>query len=1174
MSTNTGVSDTMKAYFSSLERGLEVCMDIAMKARAKGLDPSLEVEIPVAEDLASRVEKLVGPPGVAEIIRTESKGKNREEVSLLVARKIALEFKGEKCKALDQAIRTGLAILTEGVLVAPLEGIADVKIGKNSDGTEYADVYFAGPIRSAGGTGQALSVLIADMVKSALGLSRYNPTEKEVERYKEEFGMYKSLQYQPTNEEIELVVRSCPVCINGEGTEKEEVTGNRDLQRVETNQVRGGVCLVIAEGLCLKAAKVNKHVKKLDIKGWDFIDRFLKKEKKDDGPKKDEEEETMDCLEGYSAPPAGATEPKLKYIEEILAGRPVFGHPSVPGNFRLRLGRGRNTGLAAIAINPAAMYIVDEFIAVGTQVKIERPGKAGALGPCDSIEGPLVQLTDGTVTQINDVRTAKALHSQVTEIIDLGEVLIPFGEFSENNHTLIPGSYSKEGWWLEYLASGGKDEKDFFPNARRAVEISRALKLPLCPDFNLYWHDLSPVEIEMLAGYLSGKGRYKADLGLDESVNVPKGLKTIPVTRDLSFPIRKYNQELAIPSDPKIKDILKVLGVEHTIRGSDLVITRYAYPLIICLGLSEDLHRIRMPADYTLDLDRQKRAVNPKERFQMLKLLEYLAGIPVRARSPTRIGSRMGRPEKANLRKMKPPVHALFPIAQSGSAQRLLRKAADNATIEVDIGARWCPKCGTQRHLISCEKCGTHTRDTLPNGESEILKWNMPVGELMEAAKKRLKLAQIPEVKAVQGLISKNKTAEPLEKGMLRAKNDVFVFKDGTCRFDLTDLTLTHFRPKEIGLDVGGARGLGYTKDIYAQDLTRDDQILELKPQDVVVAGSCGEYFVHVANFLDELLVRFYGLDPFYNAKKKEDLIGHMTIGLAPHTSGGVLCRIIGYVTAAVGYGHPYFHCAKRRNCDGDEDALLLLLDGLLNFSRAFIPKKRGGLMDAPLVLSSRIDPNEIDKEAQNIDCLPQYPLDYYKATMAYKAAKDVEKFMDMVGGRIGKTNQYEGIMFTHDTVDISEGPKASAYKTLGSMEEKMNAQLDLGRKIRAVDESDEAAKVIETHFLPDMVGNLKSFSRQELRCTKCSTKYRRVPLTGRCIKMLSGADGEHRCDNNLTMTVSEGSVKKYLEVTKKIAVKYHVNPYVYQRVLMTEIAINSLFTENRVKKMKLDDFL
>jgi len=26
--------------------------------------------------------------------------------------------------------------------------------------------------------------------------------------------------------------------------------------------------------------------------------------------------------------------------------------------------------------------------------------------------------------------------------------------------------------------------------------------------------------------------------------------------------------------------------------------------------------------------------------------------------------------------------------------------------------------------------------------------------------------------------------------------------------------------------------------------------------------------------------------------------------------------------------------------------------------------------------------------------------------------------------------------------------------------------------------------------------------------------------------------------------------------------------------VLMTEIAINSLFTENRVKKMKLDDFL
>ena len=43
--------------------------------------------------------------------------------------------------------------------------------------------------------------------------------------------------------------------------------------------------------------------------------------------------------------------------------------------------------------------------------------------------------------------------------------------------------------------------------------------------------------------------------------------------------------------------------------------------------------------------------------------------------------------------------------------------------------------------------------------------------------------------------------------------------------------------------------------------------------------------------------------------------------------------------------------------CDGDEDCIMLLLDGLINFSRSFLPETRGGTMDAPLVLTSRIDP-------------------------------------------------------------------------------------------------------------------------------------------------------------------------------------------------------------------------
>jgi DNA polymerase II large subunit len=265
----------------------------------------------------------------------------------------------------------------------------------------------------------------------------------------------------------------------------------------------------------------------------------------------------------------------------------------------------------------------------------------------------------------------------------------------------------------------------------------------------------------------------------------------------------------------------------------------------------------------------------------------------------------------------------------------------------------------------------------------------------------------------------------------------------------------------------------------------------------------------------------------------------------------------------SVGYGHPFFHAAKRRNADGDEDSCILLLDCLVNFSRSFLPEKRGGLMDAPLVLTTRLDPNEIDKEAHNIDVLWEYPLEFYQATTEYRHPKEIQDKMDMVGGRIGSVLQYEGFGFTHDTRSIAEGPEESAYKTLETMIDKMNAQIELAKKIRAVDETDVVYRVITRHFLPDMIGNLKSFSGQQLRCTKCNAKYRRIPLRGKCY-----------CGNDLTLTVHEKSVKKYLEITKEISEKFGLPLYTQQRIALIEGSIKSLFENDRVKKCKLTDFM
>src|SRR5438876_720134 len=147
--------------------------------------------------------------GVARRIRELAKTHDREELAILVAKEMALRPASNKEKAVERAVRVGLAILTEGILVAPLEGLAGVKIKRNRDGTTYVDLSYAGPIRSAGGTGQALSVLIADVVRRELGIGRYLPTREEVERFKEEIPLYRQiqhLQYAPSNEEISLIV--------------------------------------------------------------------------------------------------------------------------------------------------------------------------------------------------------------------------------------------------------------------------------------------------------------------------------------------------------------------------------------------------------------------------------------------------------------------------------------------------------------------------------------------------------------------------------------------------------------------------------------------------------------------------------------------------------------------------------------------------------------------------------------------------------------------------------------------------------------------------------------------------------------------------------------------------------------------------------------------------------
>ncbi|MDD1708932.1 MAG: DNA polymerase II large subunit, partial [Methanoregulaceae archaeon] len=867
-------SIAMDVYEKTLQEGLSAALEVATRARAVGNDPRTSVEIPVASDLADRVEALLGIRGIAVRIRELEAAMSREEAALRIGDDFVERRFGEQSQeeVLDHAIRTAMAMLTEGVVAAPTEGIAKIGIGKNDDGTEYLRIYYAGPIRSAGGTAQALSVLVGDYVRRALGIGRYIPREEEVERYIEEIRQYNTimnLQYLPGEKEIRLIVRNCPVCIDGEGTEQEEVSGYRNLERIETNAVRGGMALVLAEGLALKAPKVQKYVRAMKMDGWEWLDELTS------GAVKNEDADSDRIM------------PRDKYLRDLIGGRPVFSYPMRKGGFRLRYGRSRNTGFAAAGIHPATMRSLGDFLAVGTQMKIERPGKAAGIVPVDSIEGPTVRLKNGDVLRVDDEEMARILAPDVERILDIGEILISYGEFIENNHLLVPSAYCDEWWRLE----GG------YPSPATELEA-----VGLCcegaflhPDYTWFWDDISPDQVRELAGFIEEHGEIRHGI-------------------------------LVIPNESGIKAVIEELLVPHMVREGMICISTYKV-LLACLGLD-------------LNLERRKEWENaPME--PTLDLVMHLSGFRIRSKAGTRIGGRMGRPGKSKPRKMNPPPHSLFPLGEAGGSRRSFQEASnhspeanrDGGVIRIETGRRRCTSCGADTYHNRCE-CGAHTvavytcqrcrREStepecptcrIPSACSQTFMLNVKQEYLLAMERLGRRENPVGLVKGVKGLISRERAVEEIEKGILRAENELFVFKDGTIRFDMIDLPLTHFRPDEVGVSPARLQELGYPQDIHGAPLSRSDQVLELKPQDILISESCADYMVRVARFIDELLTRFYHLPPYYSITTRAELIGHLVIGLAPHTSAGVLARIIGISRANVGYAHPFFHAAKRRNC-------------------------------------------------------------------------------------------------------------------------------------------------------------------------------------------------------------------------------------------------------------------
>ncbi|MFW9941612.1 MAG: DNA polymerase II large subunit, partial [Candidatus Thorarchaeota archaeon] len=661
-------------YFASIQNQVDRCYDIAEKARSKGLDPEKYVECPQAKDLAGRVEKLIGPEGIAEVIRNLKKNSlNDDEIVFRVVTDI-LDKKVGNIESLEErvgrSIRAGLAIKTMGVVSAPLEGISKILIRKDQFGKKYLSLYFAGPIRAAGGTTAALCVLIADYVRKKSNIPKYEATEAEIGRYVEEVKLYDRavhLQYPSSNREIRYAVKNLPIEINGDATEFEEVSGFRDLPRIETNNIRGGACLVLNDGILLKAPKLLKIAKAMNLEGWDWLDDLKKITQKEESEKSQIENITE------KGEDTEMIAPNSKYIADIIAGRPVFSDPSEIGGHRLRYGRSRNTGLAAGGMHPATMGILDDFVAIGTQLRIERPGKSTSICPVSTIESPIVKLKSGNVIKVSSYKMAKQVFPNIESILFLGDILFGFGEFAENNHKLIPSGYVEE-WWALDLEKSVKNQKNINPRlleliqnpfilkptAEEAIKISKEFNIPLHPSFTDFWGNISIEELNTLRKFFI------------------RGFSSL-------------EKKIVLDNNENIKKILEKAFIIHSVKENKIIFSKAMNLIYSEIFKLEDKKQIKFEKD-----------------DNVFSYFHKISSIKINNKAPYFIGSRMGRPEKSERKSMK-GVHALFPLSDKVGSSRSVEKALELQKVKIDVCRKKCPKCGTISIFNICPKCSTHT---------------------------------------------------------------------------------------------------------------------------------------------------------------------------------------------------------------------------------------------------------------------------------------------------------------------------------------------------------------------------------------------------------------------------------------------------------------------------------
>ena len=114
------------------------------------------------------------------------------------------------------------------------------------------------------------------------------------------------------------------------------------------------------------------------------------------------------------------------------------------------------------------------------------------------------------------------------------------------------------------------------------------------------------------------------------------------------FYIDEDNELILIKNNNYFKELIEKLGIPHSVKNNNIAI--------------QNLHSKILTKLLNLNLN----SYPIKKWNNSIDFISDLSNITIKTKSSVTVGIRIGRPEKAAIRKMKPPIHVLFPINQFG----------------------------------------------------------------------------------------------------------------------------------------------------------------------------------------------------------------------------------------------------------------------------------------------------------------------------------------------------------------------------------------------------------------------------------------------------------------------------------------------------------------------------